>query len=124
MNEEFKVLDVSVLAHQRVICKHYRIAFPVKDKWREVGVLTKRRPSGVEELVQEVITDADSFVLTLEDTEVDTEALLSIFATVILLDYLLYENGGLCEGTTHGCMSCQLCNVYLCGYVGLWRCYF
>lgn len=85
--------------------------------------MTKKRPSAIQEWVKEATTDADSYVLKLEDEDIGTEAVLSLVSTVFLLDYMFYESGGLCEKTVHGCFACQLCNVYCCGYVGLCKCY-
>eukprot|EP01062_Namystynia_karyoxenos_P001507 TRINITY_DN10515_c0_g1_i4.p1 TRINITY_DN10515_c0_g1~~TRINITY_DN10515_c0_g1_i4.p1 ORF type:complete len:427 (+),score=144.80 TRINITY_DN10515_c0_g1_i4:86-1282(+) len=91
--------------------------FPVMDASdNKIGQITKEKPEGFQQAVQEAMTDSDLFTLSFDNPQIPPRDKLLLLSTVLLLDYMFFEQNKPweCDAINQTC-TCTCCNMYLCG---------
>eukprot|EP00756_Hemistasia_phaeocysticola_P032673 Hpha_TRINITY_DN16422_c2_g2::TRINITY_DN16422_c2_g2_i2::g.163645::m.163645 len=92
-------------------------AFPVMDPTdTKIGQITKERPEGLAQAVQEIMTDSDLFTLRFDNPQMAPRQKMLLLSTVLLLDYMFFEQNKPweCDPIEQSC-SCTCFNIYCCG---------
>lgn len=86
-----------------------------------VGMIVKEKPESMGQAMAEIMTDSDLFTLTYKDVTMDQNQKLQLLSTVLLLDYMFFEQNQPweCDGTS---LTITCCNMYLCGSLQPCKC--
>eukprot|EP01061_Rhynchopus_euleeides_P039037 TRINITY_DN66957_c0_g1_i1.p1 TRINITY_DN66957_c0_g1~~TRINITY_DN66957_c0_g1_i1.p1 ORF type:complete len:316 (+),score=136.89 TRINITY_DN66957_c0_g1_i1:90-1037(+) len=79
-----------------------------------VGMITKEKPESLSQAMKEIMTDSDLFTLDFKDPTLDQNKKLMLLNTVLLLDYMFFEQNQPWECDGSSC-SITCCNMYICG---------
>lgn len=90
--------------------------FEVKDpNDSPIGVITKEKPEGMAQAIQEIMTDSDLFTLRFPPQMAPKQKML-LLATTLLLDYMFFEQNKPWEcDPIEQSLTCTCCNTYICG---------
>eukprot|EP01065_Artemidia_motanka_P036637 TRINITY_DN445_c1_g3_i1.p2 TRINITY_DN445_c1_g3~~TRINITY_DN445_c1_g3_i1.p2 ORF type:complete len:411 (+),score=159.03 TRINITY_DN445_c1_g3_i1:24-1235(+) len=91
--------------------------FPVYDPAEQkIGQITKEKPEGFGQAVQEIMTDSDLFTLRFDNPNLPAQQKMILLSSVLLLDYMFFEQNKPweCDPIQQSC-SFTCCNMYLCG---------
>eukprot|EP01062_Namystynia_karyoxenos_P001511 TRINITY_DN10515_c0_g1_i8.p1 TRINITY_DN10515_c0_g1~~TRINITY_DN10515_c0_g1_i8.p1 ORF type:complete len:423 (+),score=131.04 TRINITY_DN10515_c0_g1_i8:86-1270(+) len=92
--------------------------FPVLDGKEEsdVAQITKERPEGFKQAMQELMTDSDIYTLKFKNPSTSPKEKLLLLASVLLLDYMFFEENKPweCNPIEQSC-SVTCFNWYICG---------
>ena len=86
-----------------------------------VGVIVKEKPEDFSQAMKEIMTDSDLFTLTFKDPSLDQNKKLALLSTVLLLDYMFFEQNQPWEFDGSSC-SVTCCNMYICGSLQPCKC--
>ena len=86
-----------------------------------VGMITKEKPESLGQAMAEIMTDSDLFTLSFKDPSLDQQKKIQLLSTVLLLDYMFFEQNQPweCDGTS---CSITCCNMYICGALTPCKC--
>ncbi|KAJ9469805.1 Glycine-rich protein A3 [Diplonema papillatum] len=86
-----------------------------EDNDAEVAQITKEKPENLSQAMTEIATDSDLFTLKFKDPSLQQNQKLTLLSSVLLLDYMFFEQNQPFECNPGGECSVTCCNMYLCG---------
>lgn len=81
----------------------------------KVGRFVKMKPSGMVDQLKQFAGDADNYLLEM-DANQSAEQMATLTATLLLMDYIFFENGG-GASVENGGVSINIANCYCCGCI-------
>ena len=80
-------------------------------------MMVKQPPKSMSGVAREALTDADTYTLEFNGPSVSAQQKALLLSTLILTDYMFFEqDNGICA-CENGALRITLCEVYCCGSV-------
>jgi len=99
-------------------CDHqFVVTRPGEGGDEEIGRVVKEKPQDFEQLVEQSITDADAFTMSVPKSE-STKVKAAMMASLLLIDYMFFEDEGDCFCDPCTCACGYKCfDWYCCGCI-------
>lgn len=89
----------------------------VSVEYGDIATITKRKPSSMTGALREMLTDSDTYTLSVHDPSVPPQQRATLIGTLLLMDYMFFERDIDMCGVDNGKFYVNICNCYMCGCV-------